>query len=253
MKDSVAIIIPARFASVRLPGKPLQDILGKPMIQWVWENARKVKRASRVIIATDSTKIAETVRGFGGEAVLTKEEHFSGTDRVAEVAENLNETIIVNVQGDEPFLSPAKIDLAIDTIWEETELNMGSLMTPIASVEALNDTTEVRVVVDKNSNALYFTRSVIPFIRDVGREKWLQCDAPFFNHVGIYVYRRNFLLNLVTLPPSQLEKFEKLEQLRVLENGYNIRMKIIEESTICVDTEEDLARARNFAQNMGIG
>ena len=250
MAESVAIVIPARYASTRLYSKPLLDISGKPMIQWVYENSKQVDRASRIIVATDSQKIIDAVGKFGGEAMMTKENHPSGTDRVAEVAESIEESIIVNVQGDEPFISPDIINKAIDTVWEKPEINMGSLMKPISSSEELNDTSEVRVVTDKESNALYFTRAIIPFVRGYPTDKWLGASIPFFNHVGIYVYRRKFLLKLVTFPPSPLEKIEHLEQLRVLENGFKIRMNIVNETGISVDTEEDLEKARKYANTI---
>ena len=250
MTESVAIVIPARFASTRLHKKPLLDIAGKPMIQWVYDNSRLVDRASRIIVATDSEEIVEAVKAFGGEAMMTRDDHHSGTDRVAEIAEIIEESIIVNVQGDEPFINPDTINKAIDTVWGETHVNMGSLMRPIKNMAELLDPTEVRVVTDKDCNALYFTRSIIPFVRDYPKEKWLEMSLPFFNHVGIYVYRREFLLEMVNFPPSPLEKIEHLEQLRVLENGFKIRMNKTDETGISVDTEEDLDLARLVAEKI---
>lgn len=230
-------IIPARLAAVRLPNKPLLDIVGKPMIWWVWHNAKQAKTLSEVLVATPDEQIAEVVRGFGGIAVLTSPRHRSGTERLAEVAQSLSAEVIVNIQGDEPLMPPENIDAVARPLMEDPSLPMSSLMCP-ATEEEKDKPTAVKVVVDKVGNALYFSRARIPYPRDPS------APAIVYKHLGIYAYRREFLLQYASWEPTPLEQMEMLEQLRVLENGYRIRMVRVEQTSIGVDTEEDLERVR---------
>lgn len=230
-------IIPARLAAVRLPNKPLLDIAGKPMIWWVWHHAKQAKTLSEVMVATPDEQIAEVVRAFGGIAVLTSPRHRSGTERLAEVAQGLSADIIVNVQGDEPLMPPENIDAAARPLMNDPSLVMSSLMCP-ATEEEKDKPTAVKVVIDRAGNALYFSRSRIPYPRDPS------APAVVYKHLGIYAYRRDFLLRYASMEPTPLEQMEMLEQLRVLENGYRIRMVCVEQTSIGVDTEEDLERVR---------
>ncbi|MGQ9736590.1 MAG: 3-deoxy-manno-octulosonate cytidylyltransferase [Armatimonadota bacterium] len=230
-------IIPARLAAVRLPNKPLLDIAGKPMIWWVWHHAKQAKTLSEVMVATPDGQIAEVVRAFGGIAVLTSPRHRSGTERLAEVAQGLSAEIIVNVQGDEPLMPPENIDAVARPLIDDSSLVMSSLMCP-ATEEEKDKPTAVKVVVDRAGNALYFSRSRIPYPRDPS------APAVVYKHLGIYAYRRDFLLRYAAMEPTPLEQMEMLEQLRVLENGYRIRMVCVEQTSIGVDTEEDLERVR---------
>ncbi|MGQ9880128.1 MAG: 3-deoxy-manno-octulosonate cytidylyltransferase [Armatimonadota bacterium] len=230
-------IIPARLAAVRLPNKPLLDIAGKPMIWWVWHHAKQAKTLSEVMVATPDGQIAEVVRAFGGIAVLTSPRHRSGTERLAEVAQGLSAEIIVNVQGDEPLMPPENIDAVARPLIDDSSLVMSSLMCP-ATEEEKDKPTAVKVVVDRAGNALYFSRSRIPYPRDPS------APAVVYKHLGIYAYRRDFLLRYASMEPTPLEQMEMLEQLRVLENGYRIRMVCVEQTSIGVDTVEDLERVR---------
>lgn len=230
-------IIPARLAAVRLPNKPLLDIAGKPMIWWVWHHAKQAKTLSEVMVATPDEQIAEVVRGFGGIAVLTSPRHRSGTERLAEVAQELSADIVVNIQGDEPSMPPENIDAVTRPLIDDPSLVMSSLMCP-ATEEEKDKPTVVKVVVDQEHNALYFSRSRIPYPRNPS------APAVVYKHLGIYAYRRDFLLRYAAMEPTSLEQMEMLEQLRVLENGYRIRMVRVEQTSIGVDTEEDLERVR---------
>lgn len=231
------VIIPARMGATRFPGKPLADICGKPMIGWVYERASRAKSVSRVLVATCDREIVDAVEAFGGEAVMTSDKHSSGTDRLAEAAANLDSDVIVNVQGDEPLIDPASIDKAVAPFIDDTNTNMASLMVPIDD-EAAKDPNLVKVVVSKDNNALYFSRSPIPYQRKplVGRS--------LYGHIGLYAYTKDFLLKFSSLEPTPLEMAESLEQLRVLENGYKIKMVEIADRPLGVDTLEDLERAR---------
>ncbi|MGA1870450.1 MAG: 3-deoxy-manno-octulosonate cytidylyltransferase [bacterium] len=232
-KSRVIIIIPARYSSSRFPGKPLAEIDKLPMIQHVYERAKKTKYHDEVIVATDDMRIFEAVRKFDGKVVMTKVDHQSGTDRVAEVAQDREADIIVNVQGDEPLINPSAIDQAIEPLVEDEHLAMSSLMTRIRNEEECSDSNIVKVVVDQQNNALYFSRSCIPYPR---HKEGLQ----IYKHVGIYVYRKDFLLRLSAMEQTPLERTESLEQLRVLENGFRIRMVNTNYESISVDTPEDL-------------
>ena len=237
---NVACIIPARYASTRLPGKPLLDIAGKPMIQRVVERVRQARRPSRVIVATDDQRIAEVVRSFGGEAQMTSAAHPTGTDRLAEVAATLPDMdLILNIQGDEPLIPPSAIDELAGAFDGAPELQMGTLMTPLTESEYDNPAA-VKVVTSLDGHALYFSRSLIPYPRNRGPE-W-RC----FKHLGVYAYRRDFLLRFAALPPSPLEVTESLEQLRALENGYRIRVIETPFRSIGVDTPADLEEVREL-------
>lgn len=234
-------IIPARYQSTRLPGKPLAEIGGKPMIQHVYENVAKSREISEVIVATDDERVVRAVEAFGGEARMTSPAHATGTDRVAEVAAGLDATIVVNVQGDEPFITPGMISEAVLPLIEDPELQMSTLMHEIGE-EGFADPSVVKVVVDLRGNALYFSRSLLPFPR-------VRDSLHVFEHIGIYCYRSSFLSTFVALPQSPLEKTESLEQLRALENGYTIRVvrtSAADYIPLSIDTNEDLQRARRL-------
>lgn len=240
----ITAIIPARYASTRLPGKPLLDISGKPMVQHVYERAKKAELVSRVIVATDDRRIFDAVERFGGRAVMTSESHKSGTDRLAEVAKGLDSDMIVNIQGDEPLIEPGMIDDAIRPLMEDGSIVMGSLKAEIRDETELNNPNVVKVVVDRNDFALYFSRYPIPYIRD---DSPLSLLTGRFKHIGLYVYRRDFLLEYAGMPQTPLEEAEKLEQLRALENGYRIKVPTTRYQSIGVDTEEDLERVRRLS------
>lgn len=245
----VVAIIPARYASTRLNGKPLLHIDGKPMIQWVYERAKKAKLTNDVIAATDDRRVFDAVRYFGGKAVMTSTEHRTGTDRIAEAAGGLNVDIIVNVQGDEPLIEPEMIDAAIRPLKNDSEIVVSTLKTKIKDEKELNNPNVVKVVADKNDFALYFSRLPIPYVRD--GEQWPvaggQKNSIHFKHIGLYVYKKDFLLEFARMKPTPLEEAEKLEQLRVLENGYKIKVVETKYDSIGVDTEEDLERVRKIA------
>ena len=235
-------IIPARFASTRLPGKPLLADTGWPMIRHVVAAAGRARTLDRVIVATDDPRIAEAVRGFGGEVTLTRADHPTGTDRIAEVVAGLPDaSIIVNIQGDEPELAPATIDRIVALLVDDREAPMATLATPIRDHEVWLDPSCVKVVASTRGRALYFSRASIPCHRD--GEPDLLADPPAaLLHLGIYAYRRDFLLGYGGLPPSRLEAAEKLEQLRVLEAGLPIALGIVAERSVGIDTPEDYRR-----------
>lgn len=237
---NVACIIPARYASTRLPGKPLLDIAGKPMIQHVVERVRQARRPSLVIVATDDARIFAAVQAFGGDARMTSAAHPTGTDRLAEVAAALPEMdLILNIQGDEPLIPPQAIDELAAAFDGRPDLQMASLMTPMAE-EEFDNPAAVKVVVSLDGHALYFSRSLIPYPRQRGPQ-W-RC----FKHLGVYAYRRDFLLRFAATPPTPLETTESLEQLRALENGWRIRMIETPFRSVGVDTPEDLERVRKI-------
>ncbi|MCX7983635.1 MAG: 3-deoxy-manno-octulosonate cytidylyltransferase [Bacteroidetes bacterium] len=243
---TVVVVIPARYASQRLPAKPLIDLGGKPMIQHVYEQVRQAKLVERVLVATDDERIAKAVRNFGGEAVMTSPLLSSGSDRVAAVAGTLTCDIVVNVQGDEPLIPPAMIDQCVELLLKDEQAQVGTLVYPINCPEDLWNPNVVKVVFDTSMYALYFSRSAIPYLRDItDREKWY-IHGVFYKHVGIYVYRREFLLWYTSLPKTTLEELEKLEQLRILEHGYKIKIGITSLESIAVDTEDDVERVRRI-------
>lgn len=235
-------IIPARWASTRLEGKALADIAGKPMIQHVYERARQATLIERLIVATDDERIACTVEAFGGEARMTRADHTCGTDRIAEVTADLDADIIVNIQGDEPLIDPTNIDAAITPLASDLTIHMGTLRTRVHSQEELDDPSVVKVVTDQHNLALYFSRYPIPFIRDAGHH------VIHYRHIGLYVYRRDFLLQFANLPPTPLEKAESLEQLRALEHGYRIIVSEVAHAATGIDTPEQLAEVRRFLE-----
>jgi 3-deoxy-manno-octulosonate cytidylyltransferase (CMP-KDO synthetase) len=237
----VAVVIPARYASTRLPGKPLLRQTGKYLIQHVYEQACRACKVNLVVVATDDARIQAAVEGFGGRAVLTRSDHPSGTDRVAEVARDLNVGVIINLQGDEPLIDPATIDLLAELLERNGDADMATLAVPIASAEQWRNPNCVKVVCDDAGRALYFSRSPIPFVRD-GQPDFTAEPPQFLQHLGLYAYRRPFLLRLATLPPAPLEQLEKLEQLRVLALGYGIQVGIVRQASVGVDTPEDYER-----------
>lgn len=237
-------IIPSRYASQRLPAKSLADIDGKPMVQHVYERAKRSRLLTDVIVATDDERIKTAVKKFGGNAVMTPETIQSGSDRVAFVARTMDADIIVNVQGDEPLIDPALIDQTVQLLIDDTAAVVGTAVKKITSLDELLTPNVVKAVIDKNNFALYFTRSLVPFVRDSAEvTDWLK-RAVFYKHFGIYVYRGSFLQQYATLTPTRLEQAEKLEQLRILENGFRIKVAITEFDSIPVDTQEDLDRVR---------
>ncbi len=240
----VLCVIPARYASTRLPGKPLALIGGKPMIQHVCEQAAKSRLSREVLVATDDERVVGAVSAFGGKALLTSPDHPSGTDRLAEVARKYPDAdIIINVQGDEPFIPPEIIDQLAAALLDEPQLKMATVKIPLKEDEFANPAA-VKVVTDKNGYALYFSRSMLPYPRVRG-EKFSS-----FKHLGIYAYRRDFLLEFAQMPQTELEQTECLEQLRALENGYKIKVIAADFFCVGVDTPEDLAHANKlFAES----
>jgi 3-deoxy-manno-octulosonate cytidylyltransferase (CMP-KDO synthetase) len=234
-------VIPARFQSVRLEGKPLALIGGRPMIQHVYERAAKSALLTDLLVATDDARIFDAVAAFGGKAVMTSTLHRSGTDRVAEAVDNLAADVVVNIQGDEPFISPRVIDQLVEPFHAESGVEMSTLMRPIDNDRDLQDPNVVKVVADNSGFALYFSRSLIPFPRNAS------AGHPAFEHIGLYAYTKAFLTEYSRMPPSRLEQIEGLEQLRVLENGRRIRvLETHDHLGLSVDTPEDLARAEQF-------
>ena len=244
------IVIPARLASTRLPRKLLLCETGKPLIQHTYEAASRAKRPAGLCVATDHAEIRDCVESFGGWAEMTDPQAPSGTDRVAEVARRMTDAdIIVNVQGDEPELAGRSIDLAIESLENDAEAVMSTLATPIRNRRQFEDPACVKVVFDSQRRAMYFSRSPIPFPREWD-DTLLAADPPqFFQHVGLYAYRRDFLLKLAQMPQTEIEKIEKLEQLRVLHAGFSIVVDVVHENTFGIDTPEDyqafVARCRN--------
>lgn len=251
MSIAYTVVIPARYASSRLPGKPLQEIAGKPMIQYVWEQARN-SAAQRVVVATDDQRILDACAGFGAEAVLTRVEHNSGTDRLAEVANLLGlaaDAIVVNVQGDEPLIPPAVIDQVAANLAAHPEAAMATLAEPFTDADTLFNPNAVKVLADINGLALTFSRAPLPWARDAFAERRdvLPTDVPYRRHIGIYAYRAGFLANFVAWGPCWLENTECLEQLRALWHGQRIHVAdAVESPPAGVDTAEDLERVRRL-------
>lgn len=242
------IVIPARYASSRLPGKPLLRETGKYLVQHVYERAKQARRASDVVVATDDPRIAAAVASFGGRSVLTRRDHPNGTDRVAEVASRLDADVVINLQGDEPLVEPATLDLLAELLQRNPESDMATLATPITSADEYASPHCVKVVCDGGGRALYFSRSPVPYVRD-GRPDFSSRPARFLRHLGLYAYRRGFLLALAGMPAVPLEELEKLEQLRVLAAGRSIQVGIVEEASGGVDTYDDYQRfVRQYRQ-----
>jgi 3-deoxy-manno-octulosonate cytidylyltransferase (CMP-KDO synthetase) len=245
-KDTIIAVIPARYGSTRFPGKALVPIKGKPMIQWVYERTRRSQLINRVIVATDDERILSAVKLFGGEAIMTSPHHDTGTDRIAEVAQSLDCDIVVNVQGDEPLIRPEMIDEAIAPLVQDNSIPMGTLCKKIDEREEAFDPNVVKVVFDKNSFALYFSRAPIPWDRDAwaGKSSFREfpLEGPRYKHIGLYVYRRDFLLEYARMPRTALEAAEKLEQLRALENGRRIKLVITSYESFGVDIPDDLSK-----------
>ena len=237
-------IIPARYASTRFPGKPLAVLGGKTVIQRVYEQVSSV--LSEVYVATDDQRIYDCVEGFGGKAVMTREDHKSGTDRIEEAVEKIgtDADVIINVQGDEPFIQPSQVETLMH-LFDAPETQIGTLGKLFESMEAVENPNSPKIVTDNRGFALYFSRRVIPYIRGLERNDWFG-QYPFLKHLGIYAYRREVLAEVTRLPQSSLEKAESLEQLRWLQNGYRIRVGLTDVETIGIDTPEDLQRAEQF-------
>lgn len=242
MKLKVVAVIPARYGATRFPGKPLAPIAGKPMIQHVFERVRQATSVTRVVVATEDERILQAVAAFQGDAIMTRPDHRSGTERMAEVAMHIEADVYVNVQGDEPLIDPASIDAAVNALVEDDAVSVATICVPIDNPADIMDPNVVKVVVDFQGDALYFSRAPIPWVRD---EK-LRVEAQHHKHLGLYVYRRAALLEFPTLPPGQWEKLEQLEQLRLLENGYKIRVVETASDCVSVDVPADVARVEEI-------
>jgi 3-deoxy-manno-octulosonate cytidylyltransferase (CMP-KDO synthetase) len=242
-------IIPARYASTRFPGKPLAVLGGKTVIQRVYEQVSSV--LDEVYVATDDDRILSAVEGFGGHAVMTRSDHKSGTDRIEEAAEKTatDADVIINVQGDEPFIQPSQIETLMH-LFDDPETQIGTLGKLFECIESVENPNSPKIVTDNRGFALYFSRSIIPYIRGEERDDWFG-KYPFLKHLGIYAYRRNVLAEVTRLPQSSLEKAESLEQLRWLQNGYRIRVGLTDVETVGIDTPEDLQRAEIFLSQRG--
>jgi len=233
-------IIPARYSSSRLPGKPLLLIKGKPMIQNVYEQSEKSKFINKVIVATDDKRIFNCVKNFGGEVVMTSTKHQTGTDRIYEAIKNIKCDIVVNIQGDEPYIDPKNIDNAIKPLIAVKSINVSTLAIRIKDITDLLDENKVKVVLDKNNFALYFSRSFIPYdMKHNPLQKWALKDNKYYKHIGLYVYRKEYLIKFNKTKKSYLENMEKLEQLRILENGDKIKVVITKKDSFSVDTKSD--------------
>ena len=241
-------IIPARYASTRFPGKPLALLGGKPVIQHVYKQASSV--LEEAYVATDDERIFKYVEQFGGRAVMTRADHKSGTDRIEEAAEKIGTMadVIINIQGDEPFVQKSQLK-TLKELFKFTETQIGTLGKRFESMEAAMNPNSPKIVTDKRGFALYFSRSVIPFVRGVDQQQWLD-HFPYLKHLGLYAYRREVLREITKLPQSPLELAESLEQLRWLENGYRIRVGLTDVETVGIDTPEDLQRAEVFLKSL---
>jgi 3-deoxy-manno-octulosonate cytidylyltransferase (CMP-KDO synthetase) len=243
----ILAIIPARFASHRFPGKVIAELAGKPLVVHTYERTMQAKCISKAVIATDDQKVVDALAPYDIEVIMTSPDHPSGTDRIAEVARTSTADIIVNVQGDEPMLDPETIDRAVEVMLKNPKLNMATAKHALTKREDILDPNDVKVVTDKNGMALYFSRSPIPHIRDITDQS---PDHPiYWLHIGLYVFRRSFLLEYADMEPTELEGIEKLEQLRALENGHQIAVVETDFKSIGVDTPEDLERVRKLLEN----
>jgi 3-deoxy-manno-octulosonate cytidylyltransferase (CMP-KDO synthetase) len=243
----VVVVIPARYGATRLPGKPLVLLAGKPMIQRVYERAKLANRADQVIVATDDERILKVVGGFGGEARMTRTDHRTGTERVAEVAAHVAGDVFVNVQGDEPLLDPAAVDTAVSSLLEEPQASISTVATPVKTPGDIMDPNVVKTVLDFDGNALYFSRAPIPWVRDTGSK----IQVRHLKHLGLYVFQREALLEYPTLPQGDLERIEQLEQLRWMENGWKIRVAEVEHDAVSVDVPADVERVEKLLREQG--
>ena len=239
---NVIVVIPARYGSTRLPGKPLVQLAGQPMIQRVYARAKLAQTVHRVIVATDDERIITAVQAFGGEARMTRPDHRTGTERVAEVAAHETGDVFVNVQGDEPLLDPAAVDTAVGALLSDSGTSVSTVATPIRLPADIMDPNVCKVVLDFDENALYFSRAPIPWVRDTAAK----LQVRHLKHLGLYVFRRDALLEYPTLPQGELERIEQLEQLRWLENGWKIRVAEVEHDAVSVDIPEDVARVEKL-------
>lgn len=243
-------IIPSRFSSTRLPGKPLIDIKGKTMIQRVYEQAKKSKFIEKVIVATDDKRIFDCVLNFGGEAVMTSLKHKTGTDRIYEAASKIKCKIVVNIQGDEPFINPAGIDKAIKPLLEDKRINVSTLAVRIKKYSELEDKNKVKLVLDKENFALYFSRNIIPYSMNKNLKFSERITGiKYYKHIGLYVFRKNYLKKFVNTDKSMLESAENLEQLRMLENGERIKVLLVQTDFHSIDTNRDLELAKRLFRN----
>ncbi len=246
MPVKAIVVIPARYSSTRFPGKLLQDLGGKPIIIHVYENSKKAKLIDDVVVATDDKRIYDTVKSWNGNCVMTSSVHLSGTDRIAEVARAIDCDIIVNVQGDEPFIRPEMVDDVVSLL-EDERASISTLIKEIKSKEELLDPNIVKVVFDSEGFAIYFSRSPIPYHRDEWKDiDGIKVDGYVYKHIGIYGYKKDVLFKISSLPQSRLERIEKLEQLRSIENGIKIKVKETIFETIGIDTPDDLERAKRW-------
>ncbi len=238
-------VIPARYGSTRFEGKPLEIIHGKTMIEWVYKRSLSSK-LDKVVVATDDDRIVEVVKSFGGEVILTSRDHETGTDRIAEVAQNYRDfDVIINVQGDEPLIESSMINSLITPFIEEPELKMATLKYKLDNMEDVNNPNIVKVICDKNDYAIYFSRNPIPFPRKLE-------ISNYYKHIGVYAYKRDFVLDYAKMPQTPLEISESLEQLRVLENGYKIKVLETKHKVLGVDTPEDLIKVINYVKENNI-
>jgi len=249
MASIVIGIIPARYASKRLPGKPLLDLSGKPIIQHVYERAKSAMLLTDVLVATDDERISNAVSAFGGKVVMTPRTLQSGSDRVAYAARSLQADVIVNIQGDEPLIRPEMIDETVQALLDAEEIHTSTPVKKIASPEELLDPNVVKVAIDESGFALYFSRSIVPFLRaDPDQRMWVKRHE-YYKHIGLYVFRKEFLLTFTQWDSSPLEQAEQLEQLRILEHGHSLKCVVTEHDSFSVDTLEDLERLREKMRN----
>ncbi|MCK4533670.1 3-deoxy-manno-octulosonate cytidylyltransferase [bacterium] len=239
-------VVPVRYNSSRFPGKPLADILGKPMVLWVYQRAKQSQMLEEVFVATDDVRIKKVVEQEGGKVIMTSPSS-SGTDRIAEVAKTLEYDVFVNIQGDEPLISPEVIDLVVQPFRENPNLSVSTAITTISDKNEINDPNIVKVVVDKFNFALYFSRAAIPFVRDEDKKP---PNFQYYKHLGIYGYRKDFLIHFKSMSHCDLEQIEQLEQLRFLKNGYKIKVMLSDYNSISVDTPQDLERVRKIVKEM---
>ncbi len=240
--SDVLVVIPARYDSRRFPGKALAPIAGKPMIQHVIDRVRQARRVTRIVVATDDDRIVRSVEGSGGQAVLTRRDHRCGTERVAEVAAQIEAAIYVDVQGDEPLIDAETIDVVVQSMLEDDSVQLATACSAIAQAAEIMDPNVVKVVFDFEGNALYFSRAPVPWVRDADGP----VAAQHWKHIGLYAFRRDALLDYTTLPPGELERVEQLEQLRWLENGYRIRVVESSYNAVSVDVPADVARVEEL-------